>query len=160
DLVLGAQAPDLGLDLGTVFRLERDRGEGHAHSPRRPGRKSLQRTKGHEESRLVVGGGGRVATTSDGRGEQSLRYNPGRLPPVCAGAIKRCPDKERTMADVPTRPLPEAVDLAAAIEGAHGIYVLRDHSTTRGWNGIRYQTGLSAKNVGAKQLSMNVATIP
>ena len=51
-------------------------------------------------------------------------------------------------------------DLRAAIEGANGIFVLRDHATTRGWNGIRYQTGLSAKNVGAKQLSMNVATIP
>ncbi len=30
----------------------------------------------------------------------------------------------------------------------------------RGWNGIRYKSGLSAKNVGAKKLSMNVATIP
>jgi len=50
--------------------------------------------------------------------------------------------------------------VAAVIEGAHGILVLRDHSITRGWNGIRYQTGLSAKNVGARQLSMNVATIP
>ena len=64
------------------------------------------------------------------------------------------------MTDVPARSTPEAPDLAAAIEGAHGIFVLRDHTTTRGWNGIRYQTGLSAKNVEAKQLSMNVATIP
>jgi len=30
----------------------------------------------------------------------------------------------------------------------------------RGWNGIQYRTGLSAKNVKARQLSMNVATIP
>ncbi len=30
----------------------------------------------------------------------------------------------------------------------------------RGWNGIQYKTGLSAKNVGSKSLSMNVATIP
>ena len=28
------------------------------------------------------------------------------------------------------------------------------------WNGIHYKPGLSAKNVGARKLSMNVATIP
>jgi len=38
--------------------------------------------------------------------------------------------------------------------------VLRGSGTTRGWNGIRYKAGLSAKNVNARQLSMNVATIP
>jgi len=31
---------------------------------------------------------------------------------------------------------------------------------TRDWNGIRYKTGISGKNVGAKKLSMNIATIP
>ncbi len=46
------------------------------------------------------------------------------------------------------------------IEGADGIAVLRGSGTTRGWNGIRYKTGLSAKNVSATALSMNVATIP
>ena len=51
-------------------------------------------------------------------------------------------------------------DLTSAIEGTDGIFVLRGSGITRGWNGIRYKTGLSAKNVGAKQLSMNVATIP
>ena len=51
-------------------------------------------------------------------------------------------------------------NLTSAIESAAGIHVLRDQSTTRGWNGIRYRTGLSAKNVPARQLSMNVATIP
>jgi len=51
-------------------------------------------------------------------------------------------------------------DLTAAIESAAGIHVLRDPSITRGWNGIRYRTGLSAKNVPAKKLSMNVATVP
>jgi uncharacterized RmlC-like cupin family protein len=30
----------------------------------------------------------------------------------------------------------------------------------RGWNGIQYKAGLSGKNVPARQLSMNVATIP
>lgn len=54
----------------------------------------------------------------------------------------------------------EPEDLTRAIEGGDGISVLRASETTRGWNGIRYKTGLSAKNVGARQLSMNVATIP
>jgi uncharacterized RmlC-like cupin family protein len=54
------------------------------------------------------------------------------------------------------------VDAAAvsAAEGADGIFVVRGGGNTRGWNGIRYRTGLSEKNVPAKQLSMNVATIP
>jgi Predicted mannose-6-phosphate isomerase len=51
-------------------------------------------------------------------------------------------------------------DLRAAVEGDAGILVIRGAETTRGWNGIRYKTGLSGKNVGAKNLSMNVATIP
>jgi uncharacterized RmlC-like cupin family protein len=46
------------------------------------------------------------------------------------------------------------------VEGSDGILVLRGSGTTRAWNGIRYKTGLSARNVGARQLSMNVATIP
>jgi len=54
----------------------------------------------------------------------------------------------------------EQSDLRAAVEGEHGIAVLRGSDTTRGWNGIRYKTGLSAKNVNASRLSMNVATIP
>ena len=53
-----------------------------------------------------------------------------------------------------------APDLTVAIESAAGIHVLRDTSITRGWNGIRYRTGLSAKNVPAKKLSLNVATVP
>ena len=51
-------------------------------------------------------------------------------------------------------------DLKAGVEGHDGILVIRGAGTTRGWNGIRYKTGLSARNVGARQLSMNVATIP
>jgi len=46
------------------------------------------------------------------------------------------------------------------IESHAGIAVLRGGGAARGWNGIRYKTGLSASNVGAKELSMNVATIP
>jgi uncharacterized RmlC-like cupin family protein len=54
----------------------------------------------------------------------------------------------------------ESQDLKRAVEGGDGISVIRSSETSRGWNGIRYKTGMSAKNVAAKQLSMNVATIP
>jgi len=54
----------------------------------------------------------------------------------------------------------ETEDLTSAVEGRDGISVIRGSETTRGWNGIRYKTGMSAKNVGASKLSMNVATIP
>src|SRR5688572_9130113 len=47
-----------------------------------------------------------------------------------------------------------------AVEGRDGIFVIRGGGNVRGWNGIQYRTGLSAKNTGARQLSMNVATIP
>src|SRR5260370_41262094 len=51
-------------------------------------------------------------------------------------------------------------DLARRVEGGDGILVVRGSATHRDWNGIRYKTGLSAKNVNARRLSMNVATIP
>ena len=46
------------------------------------------------------------------------------------------------------------------VEAGDGIFVIRGGGNTRGWNGIQYKAGLSGKNVPAKQLSMNVATIP
>jgi uncharacterized RmlC-like cupin family protein len=46
------------------------------------------------------------------------------------------------------------------VEGGDGIVVIRGGGQARHWNGIHYQTGMSAKNVGAKELSINVATIP
>jgi len=51
-------------------------------------------------------------------------------------------------------------DQVPAAEGSNGIFVIRGSGITRGWNGIRYKSGLSAKNVGARALSMNVAMIP
>jgi uncharacterized RmlC-like cupin family protein len=51
-------------------------------------------------------------------------------------------------------------DLQEAVEGGEGIWVIRSSSNCRQWNGIQYKKGMSAKNVGAKKLSMNVATIP
>ena len=41
-----------------------------------------------------------------------------------------------------------------------GIFVIRGGGNTRQWNGIHYRAGLSARNTGARELSMNVATIP
>lgn len=58
------------------------------------------------------------------------------------------------------RGMREEDDLKKAVEGGHGIQVIRGSSTHRGWNGIRYKTGMSEKNVGSTKLSMNVATIP
>lgn len=57
-------------------------------------------------------------------------------------------------------PETEATEQPAPAEGGGGILVVRGSATHRKWNGIRYKTGLSAKNVTARRLSMNVATIP
>lgn len=51
-------------------------------------------------------------------------------------------------------------DLEAFVEDGGGVLCIRNPDTHRGWNGIRYKTGMSGKNVGAKKLSMNVATVP
>ena len=53
-----------------------------------------------------------------------------------------------------------ALDLTKYIEGGDGIFVIRGSGNCRTWNGIQYKPGLSAKNVPARKLSMNVATIP
>ena len=54
----------------------------------------------------------------------------------------------------------EAIDLKQVVEGNDGISVIRGSGICRGWNNIQYKAGLSAKNVNARKLSMNVATIP
>ncbi len=54
----------------------------------------------------------------------------------------------------------EHEDLKLPVEGGDGIWVIRGGGGNRGWNGISYKTGLSAKNVAATKLSMNLATIP
>jgi uncharacterized RmlC-like cupin family protein len=51
-------------------------------------------------------------------------------------------------------------DLKKYVEAGDGIHVIRGSENCRGWNNIRYKVGLSAKNVGSRKLSMNVATIP
>ena len=46
------------------------------------------------------------------------------------------------------------------VEDLDGITVIRGGGAERGWNGIRYKQGLSGKNVGSTDLSINVATVP
>jgi uncharacterized RmlC-like cupin family protein len=46
------------------------------------------------------------------------------------------------------------------VEELDGLTVLRGGGSERGWNGILYKQGLSGKNVGSKNLSINVATVP
>jgi uncharacterized RmlC-like cupin family protein len=53
-----------------------------------------------------------------------------------------------------------STDLNSLVEHLGGISVLRGGENCREWNGIQYRAGLSAKNVKARHLSMNVATIP
>ncbi|HJU90144.1 MAG TPA: cupin domain-containing protein [Gemmatimonadaceae bacterium] len=55
-------------------------------------------------------------------------------------------------------PIPD--ELRRPVEGGDGISVIRGGGSWRAWNGIQYRTGMSAKNVNARMLSMNVATIP
>jgi len=52
------------------------------------------------------------------------------------------------------------IDLSLNLEKGNGITVIRGSENCRDWNGIHYKTGMSSKNVGSKNLSMNVATIP
>jgi uncharacterized RmlC-like cupin family protein len=63
------------------------------------------------------------------------------------------------MSDDTFERLPDG-DLSAGVEDGGGIWCVRATDARRGWNGIRYRTGMSGKNVGARDLSMNLATIP
>jgi uncharacterized RmlC-like cupin family protein len=54
----------------------------------------------------------------------------------------------------------ETEDLKQYVEGGDGLFVIRGAGNCRTWNNIQYKPGMSAKNVGSKKLSMNVATIP
>ncbi len=48
----------------------------------------------------------------------------------------------------------------SAVENHDGILTIRGGGAQRNWNGIHYKQGMSAKNVGTKNLSANIATIP
>jgi hypothetical protein len=47
----------------------------------------------------------------------------------------------------------------SAVEDHDGILTIRGGGAQRNWNGIHYKQGVSAKNVGTKNLSANIATI-
>ena len=53
-----------------------------------------------------------------------------------------------------------ALDLKQHVEELGGISILRGGGGGREWNGIQYRHGMSGKNVDARELSMNLATIP
>jgi uncharacterized RmlC-like cupin family protein len=54
----------------------------------------------------------------------------------------------------------DRIDLKEFVEAGDGIHVVRGSPIARAWNGIQYKVGMSAKNVPAKHLSMNVAVVP
>ena len=51
-------------------------------------------------------------------------------------------------------------ELQRPVEQHDGIAVIRGGGGKRQWNGIHYKTGMSSKNVGAQELSINLVTIP
>jgi uncharacterized RmlC-like cupin family protein len=50
--------------------------------------------------------------------------------------------------------------LSSEVEAHDGITVIRGGGSRRGWNGIVYKQGMSAKNVGTQNISVNVAQVP
>ena len=50
--------------------------------------------------------------------------------------------------------------MSDSAERHEGLAWVRGAGVSREWNGIKYKPGLSAKNVGSKHLSMNVAVVP
>jgi len=52
------------------------------------------------------------------------------------------------------------INLKQPVEDHNGIAIIRGGGNIRDWNNIRYKTGMSGKNTNAKELSINVATIP
>ncbi|MEA2554143.1 MAG: hypothetical protein QOJ65_2319 [Fimbriimonadaceae bacterium] len=66
----------------------------------------------------------------------------------------------RTVSNLPATMAENVDDLKAVVEGDQGIKCIRGGGGPRAWNGIRYKTGMSEKNVGSSLLSMNVATVP
>ena len=53
-----------------------------------------------------------------------------------------------------------AEEFNSQVEDLDGITVIRGGGGTRHWNGIHYKEGMSVKNVGSRELSVNIATIP
>lgn len=65
------------------------------------------------------------------------------------------------MAETPKQTKGTGIIDQSVVEDLGGITVIRGGgSGQRGWNGIQYKQGMSAKNVGTKGISVNVATVP
>ena len=69
-------------------------------------------------------------------------------------------ERESNMSELEQSSTVSDQELKGMVEGGDGISVIRGSQICRGWNGITYKAGMSGKNVGSKELSMNVATIP
>ena len=52
------------------------------------------------------------------------------------------------------------MDKAPKVEKHAGLAWIRGSDLCREWNGIHYKLGMSGRNVGATQLSLNVAVVP
>lgn len=50
--------------------------------------------------------------------------------------------------------------MSTSAERHAGLAWVRGAALSREWNGIRYKLGMSARNVGSRELSMNVAVVP
>ncbi len=94
----------------------------------------------------AVGTGGEEAGPSSG-----TRTHPGV--PYTSGTTE-------TTGSGPVGDTGERLGERGSVEGDGGVKTIRGSGNCRDWNGITYKTGMSAQNVGAKALSMNVATIP
>ena len=54
----------------------------------------------------------------------------------------------------------QATASESIVESRAGISVVRAQENYRSWKTAEYPAGLSANNVGAKELSMNISTLP
>lgn len=52
------------------------------------------------------------------------------------------------------------IENSERIEILDGISTIRPGENRESWNGLSYEVGISSRTVGARELSMNVATIP
>lgn len=105
---------------------------------------------------LIIGGLGGVKVYDD---SGTVRLAPS---PCCGLQLLLCEQWEvhRDFNGIRGGAMGESEDLKRYVEGGDGISVIRGSSNCRSWNNIQYKPGVSAKNVGSKNLSMNVATIP
>src|SRR6266508_4061037 len=80
-------------------------------------------------------------------------------PPKCLPVSNRFQIDSQRLSDS-TPPFMKNNIQLSAVEDHDGILTIRGGGAQRNWNGIHYKQGMSAKNVGTKSLSANIATIP